>query len=1186
LALFFITSLSFHFNKDQYRETASIQSSLSSQYKSFSTWKSDVKTSVESADPLFWEFNQKYETEYTEKHFSLFIFEDQKPVYWSNSLTIPDVGHNENGFVQLNNGWFFINQEKVDNYTILYLLQIKEVFPIKNNYLQERFLLDDGIPPGINISIDPVSPHLISIAGYTPFYLDYSKADYGRTYASNINVLAFFLLFISILFLLYVLYLRSNTKRNGKFSAFVFIASVIVLRLIWLNNPFPSIVVENTLFDPSVFAQSFLFPSLGDLILNALVILFIIAIVGNRIYNSSYKKDSANNNGFSILFLGLTIVWVYALNFLFEGLVKNSRIPFNIDYLFELDAFSLIAMFGIALLFLAYFIWIEIGIRFIYKNGISFKLFILFSFTGFALYGAILSGLNVFDFTETFWSLPIILAIATRNWFPQTRLGLGIGIFNLALVSLFLAHVFEKYNIQKEHEIRQVIGERISLMQDPLQEIKMGQQISELKVNPWIKQLFYKDTLLESELAEIELFFTNDWFKYDKNFKKNKADIFVFLDNSLQESNEIRYQETLSDDLYFFHDKSKGVGYLFSIPIVDGSDTLGFLQGTFSELSKPISSGFPQLLRSENNYIQSYASEYNYARYFNGKRIFSSTEVDFPLSIDDLSVETDFEGYVDHNKTSMLVLPEEYGFRWIIAKPLPQLLQKVTSFSYLFLFMGLLTVLILIIQQIFQGKPLFYFSFRSKIQLIFISFILVILTLYAVVIFGQITSQFNQRNKDQITERLHSIHIELGHKLGDVDQLKDVTSNKIASYLYKFSEVFVADISLFDLDGQLNASSSSLIWDKKLLSKQMDPFAYANVNLKESGLFIQEEAVGEFAYLSGYRPLYNDNGKKIAYLNVPYFARQDELRNEISSFIQVLINVFVLLMGLGVIVAIYVSNWITSPLKMLQSSIASLDLVNRNKPIQYSGNDEVASLVNAYNQKVSELEQITESIVQSEKESAWQEMARQVAHEIKNPLTPMRLSIQHYQRLLGAEKEKAIEKTPALMRALIEQIDNLNHIANEFSRFAQISVSKQSEFDLGELMEEVHELYANIEGVTLGAEIEGNCLINADRNQIMRMLNNLIQNAIQATKKEADRAVTMRLKKKNKAFIIEIEDNGTGIPEELEDKIFKPNFTTKSKGMGLGLAIVQTIVSNHAGTIRYSKAKLKGTIFIVDLPFS
>lgn len=267
-------------------------------------------------------------------------------------------------------------------------------------------------------------------------------------------------------------------------------------------------------------------------------------------------------------------------------------------------------------------------------------------------------------------------------------------------------------------------------------------------------------------------------------------------------------------------------------------------------------------------------------------------------------------------------------------------------------------------------------------------------------------------------------------------------------------------------------------------------------------------------------------------------------------------------------------------------SFASIDLINRNEPIQYSGNDEVASLVKAYNLKVSELEKITGQIVQAEKESAWQEMARQVAHEIKNPLTPMRLSIQHYQRLLESEGEKAIAKTPALMKALIEQIDNLNHIANEFSRFAQISVSSTSEFDLGDLMQEVAELYAHMEGVQLNQDIARNCIITADKGQIMRMLNNLVQNAIQASKNEEERNVTLRLTKLASQYHIEIEDNGSGIPSELKDKIFKPNFTTKSKGMGLGLAIVHTIVSNHGGSIQFKNAKNKGTVFVVDLPFS
>ncbi len=1175
-------------SKIENKQTNHIQESIDLRYSEFLNWKTQVEKSLQNEQKDFWDFNTSYKKDYKEKHFDLFIYENNKIIYWSNSLTIPNTASFQSGIIQFNSGWFLLVNEIIGPYRVQYLMEIKEIFPIKNRYLKEHFVIDEDIPNELKISTEKQSEHAIQIKGYAPFYLDFSHIDFGKTKLSHWNVLAFFLFIASILLLIYSSFLHSNRPIKKGILASLIIVALSLLRLVWLNNPFPDLVFLHPIFNPSVFAQSFLFPSLGDLLINSMLILLFISLIASVINSSSVQDKEMQNKGFAIFFLLITILWIYTLNHLLEGLVKNSRIPFNIDHLFELDIFSLIAMLGIALLFLSYFIWIEAGIKFIYNSKLSFKLFILLSFTVFLLYAAIISGSATFDITESFWSLPVILAIATRNYFNQTRLGLGIGIFNLALISLFLAHVFEKYNIEKEHEIRQVIGDRIAMMQDPLQEIKMGQQISSLQKNDWIVQLFRKDSIEQNEFSDIEVFFNNDWFRYDKSFKKTQSNAFKFdlIKRNGELREEIPLQRTLHPNLYFFHDENLGVGYVFSTPIIDFNDTLGYLQGTFTELSKPISSGFPQLLRSESNYIQSYASEYSYARYFNGKRIFSNNEEYFPIETSEITPDALYSGYRNWNESSILILPEEYGFRWMIGKPIPQLLQKITSFSYLFLFLGLLTVLALLSQRLFQSSPVFYFSFQGKIQLIFIAFIIGILTLYALVIFNQITEQFHQRNKEQITERLNSIHIELRHKLGDVDRLDKVPNNRIASYLLKFSEVFVADISLFDLDGQLSASSSSMIWDKKLLSTNMDPIAYQNVTSFHQSKFIQEEALGNFAYLSGYRPLLNNKGDKIGYLNVPYFARQDELKREISRFLQVLINVFVLLMGIGVIVAIYVSNWITSPLKMLQTSFASLDLVKRNIPIQYSGNDEVASFVNAYNRKVSELEEMTEQIVQSEKESAWQEMARQVAHEIKNPLTPMRLSIQHYQRLLESQKDIATEKTSALMNALIEQIDNLNHIANEFSRFAQISVSVQTEFDLGKLIMEVYELYTHTEGVTLKVDIENDCIVKLDKGQIMRMLNNLIQNAIQATKNEADRVVKLRLLRSSDSYQIEIEDNGTGIPPELEDKIFKPNFTTKSKGMGLGLAIVHTIVKNNNGKISYRNAKIKGTVFVVDLPSS
>ena len=1186
MIFFTATTISFDRQKDNSKQTEQIQEQIDQRYVAFQAWINAIEQDLEKNQITFTDFKDTFSRTKNDKYFSLFVYKDNEPIFWSNSLTIPDFKHQQNGIIQLNNGWFLLKQAQQGAYQILYLMQIKEVFPINNRYLEEHFLLAKKIPDQINISLQAISEYAISISGFPPFFLDFSNVEYWSSRSSNWNVFSYFLLIASLLFFLFAIYQSAGDRRAKGLRAIIIITSLIFLRLIWLNNPFPEFLLQNPLFDPSIFAQSFLFPSLGDLLINSMILLLMISMISNFISTSESIIKDNRNKLIAFLFLFVAILWVYGLNYILEGLVKNSRIPFNIDHLFELDIYSLISMIGIAFLLLSFFIWIETGIRFIFKSGLSFSLFVLFTFCSFALYAAILAGLRSFDFTEAFWSLPIVIALGTRNWFLHSRFGLGIGIFNLALISLFLAHIFEKYNIQKEHQIRQVIGERISLMQDPLQEIKLEKELLEIQKSDWLNQLFQKDSISPNEFSEIEIFFDNDWYKYDKAFNRVEENKFDFNSPELFLNDSISLQSTMSDMLYFFHDYSGRVGYVFIVPIIEFRDTIGYLQGVFSELSKPLSDGFPQLMRTENNYIQSYALEYTYARYFNGKRIFSNDEESFPNDINDLTSDPSFEGYIERDKSSLLILPEEYGFRWIIGRPSPQLFQKVTAFSYLFLFFGLLTFIILLIQRLFHSSPAFSFSLRFKIQLIFISFIIAILTLYAFVIFGQITEQFHQRNKDQIIERLNSISIELEHKLGEAKVLDEIPEVRLSSYLLKFSEVFVADISLFNNQGHLSASSSSMIWDKKLLSSQMDPIAFENIDSPHQSRFIHEESIGNFAYLSGYKPIFNTLGEKIGYLNVPYFARQDELKREISSFLQVLINVFVLLLGLGVIVAIYVSNWITSPLKMLQMSFASIDLINRNEPIQYSGNDEVASLVKAYNLKVSELEKITGQIVQAEKESAWQEMARQVAHEIKNPLTPMRLSIQHYQRLLESEGEKAIAKTPALMKALIEQIDNLNHIANEFSRFAQISVSSTSEFDLGDLMQEVAELYAHMEGVQLNQDIARNCIITADKGQIMRMLNNLVQNAIQASKNEEERNVTLRLTKLASQYHIEIEDNGSGIPSELKDKIFKPNFTTKSKGMGLGLAIVHTIVSNHGGSIQFKNAKNKGTVFVVDLPFS
>jgi len=234
---------------------------------------------------------------------------------------------------------------------------------------------------------------------------------------------------------------------------------------------------------------------------------------------------------------------------------------------------------------------------------------------------------------------------------------------------------------------------------------------------------------------------------------------------------------------------------------------------------------------------------------------------------------------------------------------------------------------------------------------------------------------------------------------------------------------------------------------------------------------------------------------------------------------------------------------------------------------------------------VLELEESASQMAQSEREGAWREMAKQVAHEIKNPLTPMKLSIQHLQRAYqGGPSEKLDVLFTKTSKLLIDQINSLSNMASEFSNFAQMPVGEKTNFDLSQVLINSIDLFKRSENTDIISEIEDNITITGDPEQIQRVFNNLIKNAIQAIPDQRKGRITIDLKSKNQTAFIEIKDNGKGIPPELSKKVFVPNFSTKNSGMGLGLAISKKIVENAGGSIYFESNPNIGTTFFVNLP--
>jgi two-component system nitrogen regulation sensor histidine kinase NtrY len=321
-------------------------------------------------------------------------------------------------------------------------------------------------------------------------------------------------------------------------------------------------------------------------------------------------------------------------------------------------------------------------------------------------------------------------------------------------------------------------------------------------------------------------------------------------------------------------------------------------------------------------------------------------------------------------------------------------------------------------------------------------------------------------------------------------------------------------------------------------------------------------------------------------VNIPYFLSQFELHQEISNFLVtiIILNAFIFLTA-GVI-ALFITNRITRSFSIIGDKMREVNLGKMNEEIVWNRNDEIGELVKEYNKMVSKLGEGAAVLARSEREGAWREMARQVAHEIKNPLTPMKLSIQYLQKAILNNSPDVKELTAKVANTLVEQIDHLSKIAFDFSQFANIGNTQVELFDMHEVIKSLKELYQRGQQVEINWEaLPDKVMLRADKTQMNRLFTNLFQNAVEACEKDQC-VIKVNEFRENGSIIVSVRDNGEGIPYSMQSKIFAPNFTTKSSGTGLGLAMCKSIVEQAHGKIWFETILGEGTTFHIELPLA
>lgn len=476
-------------------------------------------------------------------------------------------------------------------------------------------------------------------------------------------------------------------------------------------------------------------------------------------------------------------------------------------------------------------------------------------------------------------------------------------------------------------------------------------------------------------------------------------------------------------------------------------------------------------------------------------------------------------------------------------------------------------------------------SLRVRIFIAMVLLTIISTILMAVVSIYQFKKEANEYHKERLERKEIAIKEHISYTLETTtyplttENLKLIFKDRI----HEIADIHSLEINIYDLKGNvLKSSKNNFKRDSilptisqhilNLLSNTIDK-RYVDINKKD-----------HVTFRSSYSILEDLKFKPIGILNLPYIEDEDHYEREINKFFESLGKVyfFMLLFAFGI--AYILSAYITHAIKAISDKITETSLGQRNEKIKIqSKSQEINLLINAYNGMVDALEESAAKLARSEREEAWREMAKQVAHEVKNPLTPMRLTVQSFQRRFDPNDPNIQQKLNDYTQTLLQQIDTMSSVASAFSTFASMSVQNKESLDLVQTIKLSLEIFN--ENYLFFKSDEEEIITQMDRSQLIRIMTNLIKNAIQSiSENQTKPRIDVHLWKEDGFFKISVKDNGIGIATDDKDRIFEPKFTTKTSGMGLGLGIIKSIIESYQGNITFISELNQGTEFIVSIP--
>ena len=1146
-----------------------------------------------------------------DRNFQYFIYRNNELVFWSDNKFVPDNDSIKGDFaiklINLNNSLFVVRKWFAGSATgkveVVSLLPVYINYSVQNKYLNDYFnnkLFSHQLVQVLDKkSADSIA---VTLRGNTIFWLEIAAGFSIKDTLFGILLTIIYSLAILLGIVAFLMWTISQAKSRGNWIIIAGLMAIWAgLKLILSGLEFPAVFLSLDLLDSRFFTVSWVEQSFADMMLNTIMI-FLISVFAFKFYRHIKMEFLSSKKQRLLYGLVMSFLLIMIINYQYiqlRTIYFNSQITLDITQSLVFNSFRIFSVLvfilvstSTALLFHLVFKRFDLLVT---KN--SEKIISLCLGSVMFLFFTLLVNLPMANLLVVTLSISLVLLLTNIHRSLQ-QLSSAITLY--ILFWIVIEAVIGGWCITSFEQTRETnkmvrYAQNLAAKNDYMAEFMINQVIKSIQNDPSISARLSNPFLSKDYI--IKKISRGYLSKY---LDKYNTSIYLYVHSGegipgfgttlnyfdIKSRYTFESNKTEFDGLYILNQDIANLSkhYMAFVPLMRYGNIIGYIILDFKQKRLVPQNVFPELLVDSR--FKSYQSaEYSYAIFEDGLLIQSSGDMDY--SFIDINIMKD-NALTTQNGYKHYLLTDNEGDTVIVSKRNMFWQQLISNSSFLLTVLILPIIILLAIYLFYQVRKGQQISYIAKIQLFLNLAFFVPLVLVTITILSFITNSYKATLiKGKLEEALRlaeQIEKETDAFLVDISA-KELLTEK----LKELADYGHFDATVYGSDGVLITTTQPTIFSSGLQSTYLNATAYSNIIEQHEVSANETEFVGNLSYYTSYAAIKSpETNRLLGVLAMPFFRAETTIESYQIEALTTILNLFIFIFVLALLATFKTSKWLTAPLLLIRQKLGQTSFSKENKPIEWNSDDEIGKLISEYNNMLVKLEASKEALARSQKESAWREVAQQVAHEIKNPLTPMKLTLQKLDRAVSHSDPSSFVEFGKTVKNLLNQLQMLNDIVTSFSEFAKMPIPKKEKMNLAELLRELNTFFDNDKVINLELQLhQENVFISADYKLMNRIISNIIINAGQSRKADQE-IINVTIKTAyvpgNNAVQISITDNGTGIRSDVVDRVFIPRFSTKEKGSGIGLAVAKHGIEHAGGTIWFETEWGKGTTFYMQLP--